>query len=184
MTAVTAIPMTIAVTTSADGIGSTARAGASATLSARSTIGAVPFVDVADRNDHDVSAGADQRKADDDAQDVAAGQHAPDADQDEQQGPSPARCWKPSPVISAACSCSEPVNYDAELAADLDAEKHRKDRDRARAEESAELAERQDPVVEKSAGENDQPAMPTSTNSTPASRFRDAETSEFDPEFG
>ena len=37
-----ASPITMAVTTSADGIGSTARAGASAMVSARSMIGAVP----------------------------------------------------------------------------------------------------------------------------------------------
>src|SRR5215468_237194 len=43
MIAVTAMPMTIAVTASADGIGSTAREAASDKLSAWSMIGAVPF---------------------------------------------------------------------------------------------------------------------------------------------
>ena len=72
MTAVTGRPMTMAVTTSADGIGSTARGRRLATGSARwSMIGAVPPRDIADRHHDDMNAGVDQREADDDPQDIA-----------------------------------------------------------------------------------------------------------------
>ena len=63
MTAVTASPMTMAVTTSADGIGSTARDGASATAQRAVDNRRRSVRDIADRHDDDMGAGADQREA-------------------------------------------------------------------------------------------------------------------------
>ena len=126
--------------------------------------------DVADRHDDDMRAGADQREGDDDPQDIAVGQHAPESDQDqgEARGQNDGRDHR---LVTPPMHHSgpKPVDDDAEFAADLDAQQDGKQRDCSRTEKRTELAERQHPIVQKSAGERSIPQRRRARRARPRS---------------
>ena len=146
MSAVTARPITIAVSTSADGTGSTNGDPPAVTRSVQN--GGRAARDVADRHDHQVNAGVDDGEADDHLQHVALGEHAPRADDDEQRR---------SRVCTASVTLlyTKPVDDAGELGAHLDADNRVDDGIAPALASDPEGARRKERRIEEAAGEHE-----------------------------
>ncbi len=85
MIAVTAMPITIAVTTSAEGIGSTTRDTASDASRRAINDRSSTVSDISNCDGHDMGAGPHQREADNNPQNVAMSEQTPKPDEDQQK---------------------------------------------------------------------------------------------------
>src|ERR1700744_5782805 len=157
MTAVTDRPITIAVTTRADGIGSIARRAASALLNAESMIGAVPPViypvaTITICNPVSITAKPMMMRR------MLRWVSIPHRPINDRQKPVIRRMvetGRPVVMRRSPSSASEPVENHTQLRAGLDAEQCRDQRNSTRAEKRAELPARQKARGEKAARQHE-----------------------------